>query len=304
MGSFVADAPDEGRHPAGQEPLWGESWYFDFASGTGDFGGYVRLGLYPNLGVAWYWACLVGSGRPLVAVRDHEVALPRAQSLEVRAEGLWSAITCETANEHWSIGLEAFGVAMDDPADAYRGERGDRVPLGLDLEWEEAAPVFDYPGPTRYEQACTVHGEVLVGDERLAVDGFGQRDHSWGVRDWWAFPWCWSSGRLEDGTSFHGVRGGPEDGWQFEIGYVIPSGGPTEVVSKVTVNTILGAEGLPESASIGLGELSLAVTPLAHAPLLLESPDQRHSRFPRSLCRFDAVDGRSGVGWVEWLQPY
>jgi hypothetical protein len=303
MGSSVAEARHEGRHPPGEEPLWGESWYFDFASPDGDLGGYVRLGLYPNLGVAWYWAYLVGTDRPLVAVRDHDVALPRGRTLEVRAEGLWSAINCETPNEHWSIGLEAFGVGMDDPADAYRGERGDRTPLGFDLEWEAAAAVFDYPGPTRYEQACTVHGEVLVGAERLAFDGFGQRDHSWGVRDWWAFPWCWSAGRLGDGTVFHGVQGGPKEAWQFETGYVIPPGGSTEKVDAVTVATALGDEGLPESATVGLGEMSLAVTPLAHAPMLLESPDLRRSRFPRSLCRFGAGDGRAGFGWVEWLQP-
>ena len=35
------------------------------------------------------------------------------------------------------------------------------------------------------------------------MDGQGQRDHSWGVRDWWAFGWCWCSLRLDDGTRVH-----------------------------------------------------------------------------------------------------
>ena len=68
---------DERAHPPGEERLWGESWYFDFTDRAGTLGGYVRLGLYPNLGVAWYWACLVGEGRPLVTVIDHDVRLPR-----------------------------------------------------------------------------------------------------------------------------------------------------------------------------------------------------------------------------------
>ena len=37
----------------------------------------------------------------------------------------------------------------------------------------------------------------------MPVAGQGQRDHSWGVRDWWAFGWCWSSVRLQDGTRVH-----------------------------------------------------------------------------------------------------
>ncbi len=90
----MATNDDEGRHEPGAEPLWNESWYFDFASVDGALGGYVRLGLYPNLGVAWYWAYLVGDDRPPLAVRHHEVPPPRGAVLEVRAEGLWSAMHC------------------------------------------------------------------------------------------------------------------------------------------------------------------------------------------------------------------
>ena len=60
----------------------------------------------------------------LVAVRDHEVPLPRT-GLEVRADGLWGELVCETPLEHWSIGLEAFGLGYDDPADA--SERNHRA---------------------------------------------------------------------------------------------------------------------------------------------------------------------------------
>ena len=73
---------DEGRHEPTTDPLWNESWYFDFATTDGAVGGYVRLGLYPNQRSAWYWAYLVGDGRPLVAVRDHEVPLPKGRRKE------------------------------------------------------------------------------------------------------------------------------------------------------------------------------------------------------------------------------
>ena len=58
---FAVDPSDEGHHPPGDDPLWNESWYFDFVTADGSLGGYVRLGRYPNLGVVWYWACLVGA---------------------------------------------------------------------------------------------------------------------------------------------------------------------------------------------------------------------------------------------------
>ena len=43
-------------------------------------GGYVRLGLYPNVGVAWYWACLVGEGRPLTTCPSRPTPTSRSRS--------------------------------------------------------------------------------------------------------------------------------------------------------------------------------------------------------------------------------
>ncbi|MBV8559845.1 MAG: hypothetical protein JO050_03675 [Acidimicrobiia bacterium] len=312
MSATRVDPGDEGRHePEPADPLWNESWYFDFATPDGSLGGYVRVGLYPNLGTTWYWAYLVGPGRPLVAVRDHDVPLPRGPSLELRAEGLWADTVCEAPLEHWSVNLEAFAVALDDPAEAYRAERGDRVGFGLDLEWVAAAPAQMSVGLPRYEQPCAVQGEVLVGEERISVDAFGERDHSWGHRDWWTMPWCWTAGRLGDGTAFHAFR--PLIDIPFASGFVAPaSAGAADGANAVdvvdvehfTVQTELGAEGLPTSAAMELGDLRLGVTPVSHAPVLLEAPDGRVSRFPRSLCRFESTaDGRTGWGWTEWCQP-
>ena len=52
----------------------------------------------------------------------------RARCSVVRAEGLWAELLCETPGEHWSFGLEAFGVRFDDAAEAAASDRGERVP--------------------------------------------------------------------------------------------------------------------------------------------------------------------------------
>src|SRR5262249_32810994 len=74
---------------------------------------------------------------------------------------LWAELFCEAPGDHWTFGLEAFGIRLDEPQDALRpgGEIGERVAVGLDLEWE--APVL-------------VHGDVLVGRERWTIDGWGR----------------------------------------------------------------------------------------------------------------------------------
>jgi len=180
---------DERSHPPGFDELWAESWQLDFADEAG-LGGFVGLCLYPNLKVAWWWTHLLTPGG-LVAVRDHEVALPRS-GLEVRAEGLWGELVCETPLEHWSLGLEAFGVGYDDPAEAWGSEWGERVAVGLDLEWEVLGPPVEasLPGPPGapdggYLQPGTVGGELLVGAGRFPFRGTGLRARRWGRADWW-----------------------------------------------------------------------------------------------------------------------
>jgi hypothetical protein len=299
----VIASADEGRHEPGPEELWGESWYFDFFDDAGTVGGWIRLGLYPNLRVAWYHAFVVGPSRRIVALSDLEVPLPTAPGLEIRTHGLWADHTCETALEHWTVGNEAFGLAVDDPSELYAEVPvGDRVPLGFDLEWETEGSPYHYVATTRYEIPCRVHGEVLVGDEQLAIDGYGQRDHSWGVRDWWQFGWCWTSGRLDDGTRFHGsdIR---IPGVDVGFGYV--QGGTD--VAMATTNAVnaeedTDADGFPESGSVTIGDLPLDIEPVAFGPALL-TWENKVSRFPRAMCRFTSADGRNGLGWTEWNQP-
>ena len=188
----------ERRHPSGPE-----SWSFDFFLADGSLGGFVGLTLWPPPRRGWYWAALVGRRRPYLLVRELDVVPPRSpSSREIRAEALWADVNCETPHDHWSLGLEAFGVAMDDPGEALGSERGDRVGLGLDLEWEAAGPVVG--GEGGYGQTCAVHGEVLVGGggavETLAFDGAGWRRHAWGTSVDWSGPRSWAGGRLDDGT--------------------------------------------------------------------------------------------------------
>lgn len=108
---------------------------------------------------ASFVAQVVVPGIGVVVVRDDDAPPPRRDDLiVVRAEGLWAELLCETPGEHWSIGLEAFGVRFDDEVEAASTDRGERVPVGFDLEWET---------PDR------VVGEVLIDRARHDLDARG-----------------------------------------------------------------------------------------------------------------------------------
>src|SRR5215472_19029129 len=85
-GTWQLTDADERLHTPGPERLWNESYYFDFAAPDGSLGGYVRLGLYPNWGRAWYWACVVRPGQPTILVADNAAPLPSPGSTSLATE--------------------------------------------------------------------------------------------------------------------------------------------------------------------------------------------------------------------------
>lgn len=293
MGAFEVTAADEGRHPAGSEELWGESWYLDFAASDTSYGGYVRLGLYPNLGRSWLWVHLVGQDRPLVLLRDHTLPCPDGDEMRIDANGVHVALDAPEPLTRYHVEASGTGVRLDDPATAFHGESGPAATVSVDLDWHSRGPAFPYEATTRYEQSAWVTGSVEVDGQSIAVDCPGQRDHSWGVRDWWLFPWNWTAGHLDDGTFFHAARSMITGLDLFQEGYVIPPGGEQERVDGADCEVRLDPEQLPVGATQRIGPLRFTTTPVGHAPVLLVADDGRESRFPRAMgpCRCSSSAG-------------
>ncbi len=295
------DPSDEQRHAAGQEELWNESWYFDAVSDDGRTGVWIRLGLYPNLGVSWVNAYVVGPDRPSVGVIEFAAPLPDGDALTIDSGALQLRLTNEVALQRFTVQLEAMGESHADPSAVLRGEAGEPVAVSLDLAWETHGEPYAYRVATRYEIPCAVTGTVRVGDEEIALRGVGQRDHSWGTRDWWSAEWMWCAGHLDDGTCFHGVEFRLPDAPRLGLGYLQPREGGVVELDLVRATETAGANGLITTAQLEFGDdLVLDVEPVAFGPLRLVAPDGRVTYFPRAMCSFTAADGRTGVGWVEW----
>jgi hypothetical protein len=298
------DPHDEAGHPPGVEGLWNESWYFDWVSEDGALGGYVRLGLYPNLGVAWYTAVVTGADRPTIAVTDLRAPLPEEGALRTQTDAIAADLVCDRPLERFAVTCAATGQLYEDPAAILRGEPGVPSDVELDLAWDTDGEPYRYRITTRYEIPCRVTGSVVVEGERHEVRGFGQRDHSWGVRDWWAMNWCWMAGRLDDESRLHAVHMRLPGIPPFGIGYV--QGGGRDLLELTTdgvdVTEEVDADGLPVSATLRLDPpgMVVEVQPIAHGPLRLVSDDGRLSRFPRVMCALHTGDGRTGHGWIEW----
>ncbi|HKY58063.1 MAG TPA: hypothetical protein VJL80_08510, partial [Aeromicrobium sp.] len=171
-----------------------------------------------------------------------------------------------------------------------------------DLVWETSGIPFQWRQSTRYEIPCRVTGTVRVGDEEIAFNGPGQRDHSWGPRDWFATDWMWSAFHLEDDTHTHAVvvPGLPGYG----VGYV-QSGDEISEVTSLQMSEKVADDGLIAGSEMTIepGTLHLNVEPVAFGALRLDAPDGRVSHFPRAMARVTTNDGRTGTGWIEWNRP-
>ena len=296
------DPRDEAAHTPGDEPLWNESWYWDFADPGQGVGGWIRLGLIPNQKVAWINVLICGPDIPTVALLDFAAPVPDDPNNVVDGDIELRHGATVPLREYR---VEATGPASayDDPSALLAGAPGRPAELRLDLTWTTVGTPYAYRIATRYEIPCTVSGSVTVDGrthEFTAVPG--QRDHSHGVRDWWSMDWVWSALHLTDGTHLHGVdlriAGMPP----VSVGYIQPPGRPVVETASVTAEADFAGDGLPIGTTLTMhpGPITATVDILGHAPVRLVSPEGRVSLFPRAWAAVRTADGRDGVGWLEW----
>jgi hypothetical protein len=266
----IVGKPRDDRHRPGADRLWCESWYFDFASVDGSVGGFVRVGDYPNLGRRWLWAYVTIGSRAVGCAIDRPLITRQEVPWQTADPSLWLQI--ESAPDCWYI--TAYGDGF-----------------GMDLTWREQGPEYTYGRGSRLEQPGWVVGDVMDNGKSHRLDGPGQRDQSWGVRDWWRLGWSWCAGWLSDGTRFQATvldargRIAPD-------GYLMAPGSSPLPARDVTVH----------ADAIRINDTRLEFADIAQATIDLRSPDGGTSQLRRALTEVRA-GGIRGIGWRERNEP-
>jgi hypothetical protein len=231
---------------------------------------------------------------------DYTAPLP-PDGFAITTDRFTSDMVTEDPLRRVRVTINGTGESHTDPAAALRGEAGEQVPVTMDLTWEAVGTPYMYQLTTRYELPCIVRGTVTIGDEVITINGPGQRDHSWGDRNWWSMDWTWLSAHLDDHTHTQVI--------ELRLpGIPVTAAGYEQHRDELTEITAISAayniadNRLPGRTTATLAQTGTSMTwePIAYGPLRIETPDGRVCEFPRAMARVTTPDGRTGLGWLEW----
>ncbi len=223
MGTTGITDSDERLHPIEDpSPHWSDSLYFNaWDPGTNTFV-MTRIAVIGNAG-------RVTGG--VIVWADGELAYAYGRELDEIPPTDWDVMATDGLTYRMLQSGQAWAVQLDD--DETRAH----------LEWHGLSPATSYDahpaGPLpqavawgHYEQSCRVTGDLLVRGNRIAFDGFGQRDHSWGFRHWAGLhQWHWVTGFLTDGRTFNLFEVHTHDGATSVNGFLHGPGGDEYVTS-------------------------------------------------------------------------
>jgi len=164
---------DIGRHeaPADAE-AWQESWCLAWHDPHRRCGGWHHIGLQRNRGFADVWNWLVVDGRVVGRYDNLRNPLPEEDFPDFTIGGM--GIVNHNLRDY------GFQAEYDTGAGAELEYAAYTDPFSYDLR----ADLIDM-GTDHYESHGRITGSVEDGrGKRVAIDGFGWSDHSWGVRDW------------------------------------------------------------------------------------------------------------------------
>ena len=311
------DPQDEFWHePLNDSPLWRESYYFDFYDEDADLAYFSSIGNRVNKGNMGSVAALVWEGTTYVRKDYSHPTVNEA----IQVDGLlYEAVT---PNEEWRVRhlgqineFEPGSNALELPADEYPFRDKPLHTLDMDLHYEgihdpvyydpegEAREIFSSMYHGHSDQALRVTGSVRIGDETVEIDCYGERDHSWGIRDWRdPDTWQWTTAVFDDDTAVNFWEVRKPEGTAVE-GY-LHLDGRSELVADIEVTTQYREDGYTqdtfdvtvtdhEGRSLDVSAETLTVVPVNF------SYDDEVTTVRRTPTRYEA-NGKTGHGWTEY----
>jgi hypothetical protein len=226
IGNITGD--DDYTHPLGPESNFNESVYFNYFDRSANRGGFIRIGNRANEGYAEMTVIVYNpDGSAMFNYKKPEISNNDGWDAGgVKVDVLVPGEKIRTRYQGSAVFLENPRV-MADPGRAFKDNPFKK--LEIDLEHEGVGPLYGHVGKpgdgndfarAHSEQHMKVSGTLQIeGEEAIAINGHGLRDHSWGPRFWQSTPsYRWITGNFGDDLGMVISRVGERVGGVFHRG--------------------------------------------------------------------------------------
>lgn len=191
-------------HEFGSQEEWNESFYFNFYDRGQDICGFMRIGLKPNKKQKDVFCFLMLPDGNVIGVKD-SVAM---EDNELEAKGLKLVMVEDEKKWHLEFSGELPKLHKD----------SEKEPVTFSLDFDTLNNAYDYResvsgdkekiaqavASEHVEQFGKVLGKLNIGTRVYDINAMGERDHSWGVRDWNApRMWVWITCQFDEGYAFN-----------------------------------------------------------------------------------------------------
>jgi len=184
-------AADEQVHQVDPDDwTWNESWFFSWIDLDGGPAGFFRVGLLPNQRRAMLWSFVHIDGRWL-GIEESRLSLDDVDQADGVAYDRWGLRFAWLPDPPLEGARFRFGGSLLERSGTGSGAY---VPVEVDLRCRATSQVVgtgtgddDNRSPfeaRRFEQTVDVEGTVTVAGTEHTVRAGGQRDRSWGPREW------------------------------------------------------------------------------------------------------------------------
>lgn len=186
MAVLIGDvqAQDEFMHAVSDDPHFSENMLFTFFARDGSHGGLVRIGNRANEGHAEVtFLVFLPDGRTLFQFRRH----PIEGNTKFSAAGMEFEVIEPT--ERLRTSFAGTAIAMTDSLQLANPGLAFKSNPSVDVRFDviqHAVSALYLPMPFHYEQHMHAVGTLDVDGERIPIDAYGVRDHTWGRRNWQA----------------------------------------------------------------------------------------------------------------------
>ena len=200
---------DEAPYPINTElPLWSENYCSQAYDPN------TRVGVWLHMGRTHYKSDLWREVA-VIYLPDGDFVVVKGYGRNQHDRGPGSATMRFAYEEPWNTWTKTLdGAGVHVPAGtAWNGlvPDGLHIPVSFELSFAGLHPAWDVGaemkqqtwGHSHYEQVCAVTGTIRWGDQEIALDGTGIRDHTQGPRNYTTVHrHCWLHGAFPSGKGF------------------------------------------------------------------------------------------------------